>query len=194
MSALDNHAAELETNRVKVDKLEKKLGVEEAELEEIRDSLKDKTEGFTIEIDAKQRELEPWTAKISEKQSAIDVAQSERDLLAKKAEDAKAALAEAKAALEQLKDSGKGKEEEYAALRKELAGLSKQLAAGEDKLQAATAHGDKLRKTVSACRAKADEAKASLVAEQSSNKALNSLNKMKAQGRIQGFHVCRSWF
>ena len=39
-SAVENHSSELETNRAKVAKLETKLVDEEADLEEIRDSLK----------------------------------------------------------------------------------------------------------------------------------------------------------
>ncbi len=40
---------------------------EEALLEKIRDSLKGKTEKFSRAIEQKQRELQPWTAKISDK-------------------------------------------------------------------------------------------------------------------------------
>lgn len=39
-SSIENYEGELETNRKKVADLEKKLETEEAELEEIRDSLK----------------------------------------------------------------------------------------------------------------------------------------------------------
>ena len=52
----------------------------------------------------KQRELQPWTAKINKKQAEIDVATSEREMLAKKAEAAKAALDEAKQTYEQLQE------------------------------------------------------------------------------------------
>lgn len=65
----------------------------------------DKTHQFTTKIEAKQRELEPWTAKISEKQSLIDVATSERDLLAQKATGAQSSIEDAAAAIDALKDS-----------------------------------------------------------------------------------------
>lgn len=149
LNAYKDYGENLETTRVKVADLEQKLETEYAELEEIRDSLKgkqkvcdwwltclDKTDQFTTQIEAKQRELEPWTAKISEKQSAIDVATSERDLLVQKAEGAQAALAEARETLESLKQGGQGKHDEYAALKKEAAKVRKSLAEGEDKLQA----------------------------------------------------------
>lgn len=131
--------------------LESKLETEEAELEEIRDGLKgqlaalklmtladsivDKTDEFTTKIEAKQRELEPWTAKISEKQSAIDVATSERDLLIQKATGAQTALDEAKESLKSLKEGGQGKQEQYAELKKEAAKVKKALAEKEQEFE-----------------------------------------------------------
>ena len=63
---------------------------------------------FHDQIEVKQKELQPWTAKINAKQAEIDVASSERDALAKKAEDIKQAGKEALEALEKLqKDQSK---------------------------------------------------------------------------------------
>ena len=61
------------------------------------------------QIEVKQRELQPWTTKINKKQAEIDVATSERDMLAKKAESAKAALDDAKQTLEQLQEDQQAK-------------------------------------------------------------------------------------
>jgi len=95
----------------------------------------DKTDEFTTKIEVKQRELEPWTAKISEKQSAIDVATSERDLLAAKATAAQSALEDARNALQGLKEGDGTKQEEYEALKKEAVRVKKQLADGEAKVE-----------------------------------------------------------
>lgn len=46
----------------------------------------DKTQSFHDQIEVKQKELQPWTAKINVKQAEIDVATSECDALAKRAE------------------------------------------------------------------------------------------------------------
>lgn len=54
-----------------------------------------------------------------------------------------------------------------------------------------TAKGEALRSKVGQSRAKADDARASLAADKSENAVLSSLNKLKAQGRIKGFHVGR---
>lgn len=55
--------------------------------------------------------------------------------------------------------------------------------------QSMSAKADQLRNKVSSSRSKADEAKASLAADKSENAVLASLNKLKTQGRIKGFHV-----
>lgn len=52
-----------------------------------------------------------------------------------------------------------------------------------------TAKTEQLRGKVSSAREKADEAKSSLAADKSENAVLSSLTKLKAQGRIRGFHV-----
>jgi len=66
----------------------------------------DKTQVFHDKIEEKQKELQPWTAQINAKQADIDVATSERDALAKKAES--------------LKAQCKAAEETYSALKAEL--------------------------------------------------------------------------
>ena len=65
--------------------------------------LEDKTQVFHDQIEAKQKELQPWTAKINTKQAEIDVATSERDTLAKKAAGVKEACKEAQTTLEKLR-------------------------------------------------------------------------------------------
>jgi structural maintenance of chromosome 4 len=99
------------------------------------DASPDKTDVFTTKIEAKQRELEPWTAKISEKQSAIDVATSERDLLAQKASGVHTALEEAEANLATLQETDSSKQEEHASLKKEAVKLKKQLTESETRFQ-----------------------------------------------------------
>jgi hypothetical protein len=58
---------------------------------------------FTRQIEAKQRELQPWSAKIRQKEGEINIANNEKDSLQRKLEAAQNAGAEAKAALDALK-------------------------------------------------------------------------------------------
>lgn len=113
----------MKKKKTEVEELELSLDQEEHILEGIRDSLKgkphslhimdvvtpadastlqDKTQVFHDQIEVKQKELQPWTAKINTKQAEVDVASSERDALAKKAEAVKQASKEAQEALERL--------------------------------------------------------------------------------------------
>jgi structural maintenance of chromosome 4 len=105
----------------------------------------DKTDVFTSQIEAKQRELQPWTTKISDKQSAIDVATSERDLLSEKATGAQVALEEARTALKALKEGGGSKQDEFAALKKEGVLVKKQLQDGESRLEVSWSRGSFLQ-------------------------------------------------
>ena len=71
--------------------------------------LPDKTQAFHEQIELKQKELQPWTAKINAKQAEVDVAVSERDTLVKKVEAVKSARKEAQDALDGLRADFEGK-------------------------------------------------------------------------------------
>jgi len=115
----------MKRKKAEVEEHESSLDKEEKILEGIRDSLKgelfiyfltlvvqqlmmmhrtfeDKTQVFHDQIEVKQKELQPWTTKINTKQAEVDVASSERDALAKKAEGVKRACQEAQESLEKL--------------------------------------------------------------------------------------------
>lgn len=62
----------------------------------------DKTQVFHDQIEVKQKELQPWRARINSKQAEIDVATGERDALVKKAEEIKRTHKEAQETLSQL--------------------------------------------------------------------------------------------
>ena len=62
----------------------------------------DKTQVFHDQIEVKQKELQPWTAKINALQAEIDVASSERDALTKKAEAVREAGQQAQSNLQNL--------------------------------------------------------------------------------------------
>ena len=67
----------------------------------------DKTRSFHDQIEVKQKELQPWTIKVNEKQAAIDLAKSERETLARKFE----AVREAKEEAENTKIQLQGEKE-----------------------------------------------------------------------------------
>ena len=64
----------------------------------------DRTQVFHDQIEVKQKELQPWTVQINQKQADINVAKSEREALKTKAEAAKSSLEGAQTRLEELRD------------------------------------------------------------------------------------------
>lgn len=112
---------------------EESLEVEEQLLEEIRDSLKgnriyvhpvtpaklciDKTQVFHDKIQVKQKELQPWTAQINAKQAELDVAISERDALAEKAETLRSQCEEANVNFKALQEEYKNKVPQFLSLQ-----------------------------------------------------------------------------
>jgi structural maintenance of chromosome 4 len=71
--------------------------------------LVDKTRAFHDQIEVKQKELQPWTIKINEKQGAIDLAKSERETLARKFEAVREAKEEAENTQTQLRGEKEAK-------------------------------------------------------------------------------------
>lgn len=68
---------------------------------------------FHDQIEAKQKDLQPWTAKINAKKAEVTVATSERDALAKKAKVAQEAIEEASTTLHQLREDQQTKVMSY---------------------------------------------------------------------------------
>ncbi|OBZ79683.1 Structural maintenance of chromosomes protein 4 [Grifola frondosa] len=188
LRSIEDNSAKMETEKEKVNQFEKSLAAEEKILEEIRDSLKDKTQVFHDQIEVKQKELQPWTTKINAKQAEIDVATSERDMLSKKADAIKMASKEAQAALAQLKADQEAKTAELDELKANRSENQKEIKATERKLQHTQAQVQELRTKTTSARQKAEEAKSSQELNRSQNKVLDSLTRLKNAGRINGFH------
>ncbi|CDO73402.1 hypothetical protein BN946_scf185013.g36 [Trametes cinnabarina] len=185
---VEESEAKIERKKEELENLEQELAQAEKALEEIRDSLKDKTQVFHDQIEVKQKELQPWAAKIDAKQAEVDVATSERDALKKKAEAAQEAREKAEAELEQLRDDHRAKQAELEQLGAEKARNQREIRQAEKELQAAQSQIEGLRAKASASRQKVEEAKSSHEQSRSNNRVLDSLNRLKTSGRIQGFH------
>ncbi|KAI5119782.1 hypothetical protein M0805_009253 [Coniferiporia weirii] len=185
---IDTNVEKMEKEKNKLAEYEESLEKEEKVLESIRDSLKDKTQVFHDQIEVKQKELQPWTTQINTKQAEVDVALSERDTLAKKAEAVKEARKEAQEALGQLQADHEAKEAEKQELLQGRSHHQKELKSSERKLQELQKNVEDLRAKATSSRQKADEAKASQAASTSQNKVLDSLTRLRNTGRISGFH------
>lgn len=129
-----SYGDDMEKLKAELVKHETNLAREEAELEKICDGLKDKTAGFSAQIDTKQAELQPWLDKLAEKQAAVDLATNQRNLLKEKAASIERGIEEATTSLQEIKADNAGKEEqlqaskaEYDEMKATLQGLKSEL-------------------------------------------------------------------
>ena len=181
-------AEEIETRANDVTELEEQIKVEEAELAQIRDSLKDKTQAFSDQIAAKQKSLEPWTEKITQKQSQIAVAESELRILQEKANAGAVAVEELQGKITSIQENKAAKKKELKECEAEKEELVKEAENMESELKVLSEQEPKMRSKISNARQKADEARSSLAQTQTRGNVLTALMRMKESGRIDGFH------
>ncbi|KAJ7680246.1 RecF/RecN/SMC [Mycena polygramma] len=184
----EDSVEKIEKERGKVETFEASLVQEEKVLEGIRDSLKDKTQVFHDQIEAKQKDLQPWTTKINAKKAEVDVATSERDALAKKAKAAQDATEEASSALQQLQADQETKLAQQENYRSEKKKLQAAIANVEQKLNDARQEVQGCKTKASSSRQKAAEARNSVAEKTSQNKVVDGLTRYKNTGRITGFY------
>ena len=182
------YAADLERYAEEMQELEQSMKVEEKELERVRVALAGKTQGLSDEIAAKQKSLEPWSAKINEKQSAMAVAQSELDILRERENAGAKGIAEVEAKIEALQESKESKLAELQACKAEKKQISKELQNVQAQIEDLAQKEAPLRSKLSGARAKADEARSNFSANQTQGNVLTGLMRLKESGRIDGFH------
>ena len=187
-SLVQKHTDDIARNTSEIANLERTMHVEERELASVRDSLKGKTRAFSDQIAIKQKSLEPWNEKISEKLSAIAVAKSELDILRERASAGTVALEGAKGKLESIQEGCDAKETEIKELTVQKARIEKESAKLQGELAKLSQKEPDVRSQLSGARQKADEARASLTNSQSQGNVLAGLTRLKESGRIEGFH------
>ncbi|KAF9535621.1 hypothetical protein CPB83DRAFT_753878, partial [Crepidotus variabilis] len=185
---LKDSGSKIEKEKQTLEDYEESLLTEQKLLEDIRDSLKDKTQVFHDKIQEKQKELEPWTGKINAEQSKMDVAESERDSLAKKAEALKVQMEGATATLQNLQSDISTKAKDQDNMKLEKSQLQRRLQDAEHCLKSAQDAAQEWRGKAQSSRGRVDEAKASQSENRSHNNVLDSLNRLKEGGKNDGFH------
>lgn len=182
------YAADVERYTEETAELEESMKKEEKELETVRLSLAGKTQGLSDEIASKQKSLEPWSAKINEKQSSMAVAQSELDILRERENAGAKGIADVEAKIEALQESKQTKSAELQECKAEKKRIEKELQKTQGKMEELIQKEPTLRSKLSGARAKADEARASLSSAQTQGNVLAGLMRLKESGRIDGFH------
>ncbi|KAF1928857.1 uncharacterized protein M421DRAFT_141570 [Didymella exigua CBS 183.55] len=182
------YAADLERYAEEMEELEANMKVEEKELERVRVALAGKTQGLSDEIAAKQKSLEPWSAKINEKQSAMAVAQSELDIIRERENAGAKGIADVEAKIEALQESKESKAAQLQECKLEKKQIAKELQSLQAQIEGLTQKEAPLRSKLSGARAKADEARSNFSANQTQGNVLTGLMRLKESGRIDGFH------
>ncbi|KAI4277264.1 MAG: hypothetical protein LQ337_001911 [Flavoplaca oasis] len=187
-SLIQKYTDDIERNTKEISALEQDVRVEEKELAIVREGLKGKTQGFSDQIAAKQKSLEPWNVKINEKLSSVAVTQSELDLLRERASADDVALEEIRGRMRTLQETKKSKEVQLKDLKASKAQIEKDAARTQSDVLKSAKNEPTLRSQLSGARQKADEARASLSSSQSQGNVLNGLMRLKESGRVEGFH------
>ncbi|KAJ4384491.1 Structural maintenance of chromosomes protein 4 [Didymella sp. IMI 355093] len=182
------YAADLERYAEEIEELEANMKVEEKELERVRVALAGKTQGLSDEIAAKQKSLEPWIAKINEKQSAMAVAQSELDIIRERENAGAKGIADVETKIEALQESKESKAAELRECKLEKKQVAKELQSIQAQIEDLASKEAPLRSKLSGARAKADEARSNFSANQTQGNVLTGLMRLKESGRIDGFH------
>jgi structural maintenance of chromosome 4 len=188
-STINNCDADSNKFSVELDKLTETKVKEETELERIRDSMKGKTDEVQVQLEQKQRELAPWSAKINDKQAEIDLAQSEYDLLSDRVNSVQTKLDQAKTHRAALMESFEPKEAElghYIKKRSKMVNQKKQI---EETMVTALKDEEGLRTSAQGLRQRVDEARATKEADKSKGNIIKSLMRERDSGRLRGVHV-----
>lgn len=187
-SLVQKYSDDIERNTAEIAALEKSMVVEEKELASIRDSLKGKTQAFSDQIAEKQTLLEPWNEKISGKQSAIAVAQSELDILRERESAGAVALEEIQEKIFSIEQQREAKEAKISDIEQQQSRIQSEAQTVEKELARMAKKEPEIRSQLSGARQKADEAGASLSSTQTQGNVLSGLMRLKESGRIDGFH------
>ncbi|KAI9841220.1 MAG: hypothetical protein M1838_003665 [Thelocarpon superellum] len=187
-SQIEKCTDDVDRDGAQVAAVEETMRAEEEELGRIRDGLQGRTQPISDQIAGKQKSLEPWNAKINEKQSAIAVAQSELDILQEKSNAGALALEEVQTRIEGIQQGEVAKRTELKTLQDQRVEVTKKAAKIRGNLDGQARREPELRAQISGARQKADEARASLANTQTQGNVLAGLMRLKESGRIEGFH------
>ncbi|BGP29067.1 Structural maintenance of chromosomes protein 4 [Rhodotorula toruloides] len=187
-SDIRDHTDTLEKLVISKDKLKTELEEEQAALTKVMDSLRDKIEGFSVEIEQHQKSLAPWTEQIEAKQNEVKIATQQLEDVRGKSAQVAADIERTEQEIEELEEAAKKKAVELRTLQKGRKDILAQIGEARQRVQEEKTVEAKHRAVVNSAREKTAEAKASQKASESKGHVLSAVLKLKEQGRLPGFH------
>ncbi|GAA5926838.1 hypothetical protein JCM3775_007053 [Rhodotorula graminis] len=168
--------------------LKSELEVEQAALTKVMDSLRDRIEGFSLEIEQHQKSLAPWTEQIEAKQNEVKIVTQQLDDVQGKSAQVQDDIERTEQEIAELKTAAKQKAGELKELEASRKAVEAQIQQARQRVQADKAVEAKHRAAANGARERTAEAKASQQASQSKGHVLSAVLKLKEQGRLPGFH------
>ncbi|GAA5890264.1 hypothetical protein JCM8208_002756 [Rhodotorula glutinis] len=168
--------------------LKSELEVEQAALTKVMDSLRDRIEGFSLEIEQHQKSLAPWTEQIEAKQNEVKIVTQQLEDVQGKSAQVQDDIERTGQEIAELKSAAKQKVAELKELEASRKAVETQIQQARQRVQADKAVEAKHRAAANGARERTAEAKASQQASQSKGHVLSAVLKLKEQGRLPGFH------
>lgn len=172
----------------RVEKLQSELGPAEEKLEKLLDSIKGEVEELHVKMRGARAELAPWEKKITEVQSKLDIATSERDMLQKGHEDAKKRYENAKIELKESKIESEVKFKQAKEIESQLDKLKNKLDQALAKEQVAAENVKKLEISTREVRGRAENRRADASQRASASAVVSALLDAKSSGSIPGIY------
>lgn len=159
---------------------------EEANLQSLMSSLKQKTEPLLQQRTKLETELISFRKKVDEAKAAFDIAQSELQLYTSEEEKEKTRLEQLQETLKTTATTLKQRKEQLADFEKKIPGTEKSVADVQRRLEDVKAKEAEATMKLRTKRVQFDEQKSSMQANRSRNRVLDALVKEKREGRMPG--------
>ena len=166
--------------------LESRVEKEEGALDAMLESLKGEMAAIGAQLEKAQAALSPWEGKIADAKAAVDVAVTERDLLATQKEDAKARFEEAKAGADAASALAKSKTEEITDAESTLESERARAVERREAEAAAKDQEKRVNEMTREIRGKLAQSKSTADQAKSQSVIVQSLMTAKSRGKIKG--------
>jgi structural maintenance of chromosome 4 len=192
LSAVEAEGAALEAAvpelRAKAEAAQAKLGPSEEVLEGMLEGIKGEVEGLRGKLRGVRADLAPWQKQMTEVNSRIDVATSERDLLEKEHADAASRLETAKAELQAETEAAATKSQQASEMEGQIDKLRTQRDSAVAREESIAAQIERLTAATREVRGKTEQRRAEASQKASASAVVSALLEAKSSGAIEGIH------